>query len=174
MTMKPEFQSMFLDHYELRTLGERFADTANRRDFDGFVDLWTDNGVWEIGPPINVSFAGRTEIRAGIEGMLGRWDFFVQLPTAFDVRIRDDNAIAYWTVHEVARTKDASQGNDNLSLYLDDYVRVGGRWLFQRRRYRTIYSDAKPLAGQVFHLAPGDLDRFAGPLDTNVLSEKDK
>lgn len=159
-------------HYELRTLGERFADTANRRDFDGFVDLWTEDGLWEIGPPIDVRFTGRADIRSGIERMLGLWDFFVQLPTAFDVRIHEDKALAYWTVHEIARRKDATEGNDNLSLYLDDCVRVDGRWLFQRRCYRTIYSDSKPLNGHNFHLDPADLNRIAGPLATDRWWEK--
>lgn len=155
----------FAAHYELRTLGERFADTANRRDYGGFADLWVDEGEWEIGAPIGVSFSGRTGIRAGIERMLDRWDFFVQLPTAFDVVIGDGTARGYWTVHEVARSRDMATGNDNLSLYLDDYLHRDGVWRFVRRAYRTIYSDSKPLAGQVFHLNAADLTRLALPLE---------
>jgi hypothetical protein len=157
----------FAAHYELRTLGERFADTANRRDYDGFARLWINEGDWEIGEPINVRFSGKAEIRAGIEAMLDRWDFFVQLPAAFDVTIEGNRARGYWTVHEVARSKDAATGNDNLSLYVDDYQFGDGVWRFVRRAYRTIYSDSKPLAGQVFHLNPADLTRLAGPLEAH-------
>jgi hypothetical protein len=156
-----------IHHYALRCLGERFADCANRRDYDGFAALWHGDGAWEIGPPIDVAFNSADEIRRGIEAMLSRWDFFVQLPTAFDVQINGNMATGYWTVHEVARSADQSEGNDNLSLYLDDYRKDVDGWRFARRRYRTIYSDSKPLTGQSFHLSRDELTRIAEPLSVS-------
>jgi SnoaL-like domain len=150
------------DHYALRCLGERFADCANRHDYDGFALVWHDNGTWEIGPPINVTFTGLPAIREGIEALLGRWDFFVQLPTAFNVEISGETATGYWTVHEVARSADQASGNDNLSLYLDDYRRSQDGWRFARRRYRTVYADTKALTGQSFHLSLMDVMRLCG------------
>jgi ketosteroid isomerase-like protein len=146
-----------LNHYSLRCLGERFADCANRHDYDGFAALWHEDGVWEIGAPINVAFTGLPAIRQGIEAMLKRWDFFVQMPTAFNVQITGDSATGYWTVHEMARSADKSHGNDNLSMYLDDYRKDIDGWRFVRRRYRTIYSNNQPLTGESFQLAGAEL-----------------
>jgi ketosteroid isomerase-like protein len=142
----------FVQHYAIRSLGEVFADAANRRDYDRFANLWTDDGVWEIGEPINVRFERRDGIRAGVQQMLARWDFFVQMPHAFNAQIDGDRATACWTVHEVARSMDRELGNSNLSLYLDELVRTPQGWRFAKRRYRTLYSDQARLLGQSFPL----------------------
>jgi ketosteroid isomerase-like protein len=156
-----------LDEYSVRRLGEMFADAANRREYDRFASLWTDDGLWEIGEPIEVQFEGRAGIRSGIEQMLGRWDFFAQMPHAFSAEIDGDRAVAYWTMQEVARSADMAQGNSNIALYLDELVRVEGAWKFRSRRYRTIYSDSAPLTGQTFHIASADLHRIgAEHIDT--------
>jgi uncharacterized protein (TIGR02246 family) len=144
----------FIEHYEIRCLGEAFADAANRQDFARFAQLWTEDGVWDIGSPINVRFDGQAAIREGIERMLSRWDFFVQMPHAPNVRIYGDRATACWTVHEVARSADKAFGNNNLSLYLDDLVRTPRGWRFHTRRYCTVYSDASVLTGESFALPP--------------------
>lgn len=146
-----------LQHYAIRTLGEALADAAYRHDYQRFAALWMEDGLWEIGPPIDIAFKGRRNIRSGFEVMLGRWDFFVQMPHAFDVRIDGNRATATWAVHEVARTTDLAIGNNNYSLYLDDIVRTSAGWRFARRRYRTIYSDRAPLHGQSLHLTKDEL-----------------
>jgi ketosteroid isomerase-like protein len=141
-----------IQRYAIRCVGEAFADAANRHDFDRFAELWTDEGVWDIGAPINVRFEGRAAIREGIEKMLGRWDFFVHMPHAFDVSINGDRAKSCWTVHEVARSADKAIGNSNLSLYFDELVRTSEGWRFTSRRYRTIYADETALTGVSFSL----------------------
>lgn len=145
------------EHYAVRLVGEAFADAANRHDHDAFAALWLPDGVWDIGPPIGVTFTGREAIRGAIEELLGRWDFFVQMPHAFSCEIQGNRATASWTIHEMARTRDLVVGNTNVSLYLDDLARTGGIWRFKRRRYRTIYSDQTPLTGHSFHLTPDEL-----------------
>ena len=69
-----------LDEHALRRLGDAFADAANRREYDRFADLFTEDGAWQIGPPLDVAIVGHTEIRRGVEQMIGRWDFFTQMP----------------------------------------------------------------------------------------------
>jgi ketosteroid isomerase-like protein len=135
-------------HYAIRMLGESFADAANQRDFERFAQLWTENGVWAIGAPINVKFTGQPAIRQAVEQLLNRWDFFVQMPHAPVIKIDGQTATACWTVQEIARTKDLSQGNSNLSFYHDVLVNTPMGWRFLSRRYQTIYSDPSPLVGQ--------------------------
>ncbi len=142
------------DHLEIQSLGYRFADAANRRDHAAFAALWTDDGLWQIGDPINVRFEGKAVIAQAIGELLGRWDFFVQLPHAPVIELTGNRATARWTMQEVARTRDKSRGNYNLSLYHDELVRVQGHWLFKTRLYQTLYVDETPLPGQTFPAGP--------------------
>lgn len=138
------------DTLEIQNLGYRFADAANRRDYPAFKALWADAGVWHIGAPINLHFDGREAIGQAIETLLGRWEFFVQLPHAPVITLAGDTATARWTVMEQARTLDRKTGNVNLSFYDDELVRDGGQWRFLKRAYATRYADETPLAGRAW------------------------
>lgn len=131
----------------IEDLGHRFADAANHRDYDAFAALWTEDAVWQILPPIDVRFTARREIRAAIENLLGRWDFFVQMPHAPVVELEGDRARSRWTVQEIARSADRTRGNFNLAFYHDELVRLDGRWLYAHRTYHTRYFDDSPLPG---------------------------
>ena len=45
----------------------RFTDAVNQRDIAGFRELWTDDAVWEIGPPFQSRAEGLDE-RGGQPG----------------------------------------------------------------------------------------------------------
>ncbi|MEQ8037099.1 nuclear transport factor 2 family protein [Xanthomonas sp. WHRI 6106] len=51
------------DESAIRALVARFADTCIRADHDGFKALWTDDGIWEIGAPFNVSAKASKPLR---------------------------------------------------------------------------------------------------------------
>lgn len=140
------------DIIEIQNLGYKFADSANRKDYEAFAALWAEEGVWQIGDPINVRFDSKASISKAISKMLGLWDFFVQLPHAPVIEINGDRATSRWTVNEVARTADKSHGNYNLSMYNDELVRRNGQWLYTKREYRTLYSDDSPLRGKKFEI----------------------
>ena len=74
----------------IQELGYRFADSANHNWFEKFAELWTDDGVWHIGPPINVHFQGKKQISQAIRQMLSRWDFFIQMPNAPVIDFKSD------------------------------------------------------------------------------------
>ena len=40
------------DELAIRALGYAFTDAVNRRDAAAFESLWDENGVWEIGAPL--------------------------------------------------------------------------------------------------------------------------
>ena len=140
----------------LRYLGERFADFINSYDYDGLSRLWHADGVWEIGLPINSAFQTATAKRQDIGTMLGRWDFFVKLPTAIHFEIHGHAATGYYTVHEIARSTNLVERNDNLSLCRDYYRLAVDHWRFARRKYCTIYADTKLHTGQNVKLSPAD------------------
>jgi ketosteroid isomerase-like protein len=134
------------DHLEIVQLGHRFADAANRRDYDAFVALWTPDGVWHVGAPLNVRFPA-SEMRRAIEQMLAQWDYFFQMPHAPVVEIHGDRATSRWTVQELARPKGKASGHANVSMYFDRLERRDGRWRYAFRDYNFLYVDESPLNG---------------------------
>jgi ketosteroid isomerase-like protein len=138
------------DEILIRDLTYSYADAANRVDATLFASLWTEEGQWLIGPPINLAFQGRENIVQAFRQLLGRWDFFVQQPVGGNLTIEGDRATAYFYVNEVARGKDGI-GNYNLAQYADQLVKREGKWYFQQRDYRVIYLDQAPLKGTAFH-----------------------
>lgn len=136
------------DEMAIRSLADKFSDAANRKDGEMFQSLWTDDGEWIIGPPVNMEFAGRESMEPSVIHMLDLWDFFVQLTGPGVVLIEGDTAHARFYVNEIARGKDG-RGNYNLSMYEDELVKQQDRWYFRKRTYHTIYQDAPDYQGVV-------------------------
>jgi SnoaL-like domain len=63
------------DRVEIEALRGEFTDAGMLRDYDRFASLFTADAVWRI-PAVDVEFAGREEIRAGIERLEeGLWNY---------------------------------------------------------------------------------------------------
>lgn len=138
-----------LDESEIRNTIYRFSDAANRKDGEQFQSLWAKEGVWKIGPPINVEFKGKENMGASVIKMLGLWDFFVQMPSALVIQVNGDTATARVYVNEVARRSDDKHGNYNLSMYEDELIKEDGKWVFIKRTYHTVYQDAPDYKGLI-------------------------
>jgi hypothetical protein len=65
------------DRVEIEALPGEYTDAAMTRDYDRFTSLFTPAAVLRI-PETGIELAGREEIRAGIEQMQAKWEFFVQ------------------------------------------------------------------------------------------------
>jgi hypothetical protein len=97
-------------------------------------------------PHIDVEFVGRSEIRAGIERLQARWDYFVQTVHPGSVHLDGDTATGRTYVQEFGRSRDG-QSYLNYALYHDRYLRTGDGWKFADRRYEIRYVDTTPLTG---------------------------
>ncbi len=146
-----EIKSLMLvkDEMDIRALADKFSDAANRIDSTAFQALWAKDGIWKIGPPINMEFKGKENMGASVSHMLGLWDFFVQMNGPGVITINGDKATARFYVNEIARKADDKSGNYNLSMYEDELVKENGKWLFVKRSYHTIYQDAPVYKGLI-------------------------
>lgn len=140
------------DEMEIRALADKFSDAANRKDGALFQSLWATEGVWRIGPPINMEFKGKENMADSVMHMLGLWDFFVQLTGPGVIQVQGEEATARFYVNEIARKTDDQSGNYNLSMYEDRLIKDNGQWLFLERTYHTIYQDAPHYTGLVQQL----------------------
>ncbi|MEX3014023.1 nuclear transport factor 2 family protein [Gymnodinialimonas hymeniacidonis] len=139
--------AQYLEEEKIRGLASLFADAANRVDADQFASLWLEDSVWQIGPPIDKTFEGRSEIVQAFKGLLlKQWEFFVQMPNAHVINIEANQATARSYVNEIARAKDGTT-NFNLAVYFDELVRDEEKWKFKRRDYRVLYQDSSPIKG---------------------------
>ncbi len=134
------------DREALRALRGAFADAANLRDYDRFAALFAEGAVWDI-PDMKARFDGPAAIRAGIERMLGLWEFFVQ--TTHDGVLDGDGDEAYGRayVSEIGRFHEGGS-QLNYAVYDDRFVRTPLGWRFASRSYHFLYVDESPLAGR--------------------------
>jgi uncharacterized protein (TIGR02246 family) len=133
------------DRVEIEALRGEFTDAGMMRDFDRFAALFTPDGVWRI-PDADVEFAGRKEIRAGIERLQGLWEYFVQTVHPGTVQVEGDTAVGRAYVAEFGRMRDGSS-HRNHSVYHDRYRRTPDGWRFAERSYEVLYLDTTPLTG---------------------------
>ena len=102
---------------------------------------------------INTEFISRQEIRAGIEGLQGLWDYLVQTAHPGTIQLPGDTASGRAYISEFGHMRDGSS-HLNYAVYHDRYQRTPDGWKFTERVYEVRYLDTTPLAGSAPH-APG-------------------
>jgi ketosteroid isomerase-like protein len=142
-----DFQAV-ADRVEIEALRAEFTDAGMMHDYDRFASSFTEDGVWRI--PGVTEFTSRAEIRAGVERLQGRWEYFVQNAHPGAVEIDGDTARGRAYIAEFGRLHDGSSYS-NFALYHDRYRRTPDGWKFAERSYEVRYLDTTPLAGS----APG-------------------
>ena len=147
------------DDAAIRNLCYRFSNCVISRDASVFRTLWTEDGVWDIAPPMNVHLEGADKIAEGFSHLMASWEFFVQMPHGGEIEIQGDRATATWLMNEVgkpvAKPGEPAKGHFNYSTYTDELVKQNGAWKFKKRDYRFLYLDETPLAGQIIATTEG-------------------
>lgn len=133
------------DLVEIEALRGEIVDAATARDYDRFASLFTVDGAWRM-PHIATEFVSREVIRAGVERMLGQWEYFVQTAHPGTVRLDGDIASGRAYLQELGRLKDGRSGL-NFGVYHDRYRRTAEGWRFVERVYEMQYVDMSTLAG---------------------------
>jgi hypothetical protein len=143
---------MVEDEVAIRNLAARFTDAVNERDVDAFRKLWTDDAVWEIGPPLSARADGVGTIAEMFVRLLEPKTLFIQLTHSGVINFTDnDSATARFTERE--RGKGLHDYYENLAVYRDELVRAPNVWRFKSRKYEYRYLDTSAFSGAVF--APG-------------------
>jgi uncharacterized protein (TIGR02246 family) len=134
------------DRVEIEALRGEFTDAGMMDDYDRFASLFTPDGVWRI-PAVNAEFAGREQIRAGIEQLkTGLWDYLLQTTHPGTIQLDGDTASGRAYVLSFGQMRDGSS-HLNYSVYHDHYQRTPDGWKFTERVDEVQYLDTTPLAG---------------------------
>ena len=111
------------DGEAIRTLVHQYCDRVCNNDQSAWLDLWTDDGVWDIGRgPVCGREAIGTATTNGDVGD-GRWYF-----------------------NEFAKAKSGA-ALFYLGYYDDTYRSVGGEWRFASRTLTWLYQGPPDLSG---------------------------
>jgi uncharacterized protein (TIGR02246 family) len=138
------------DRVEIEALRGEFTDAGMMRDYDRFASLFTPDGVWRI-PAVDVEFAGRQQIRAGVEHLEEElWNYLLQSTHPGTIQLDGDTASGRAYVLSFGHMR---QGGSHLnySVYHDRYTRTPDGWKFTERVDEVQYVDTTPLAGSPPH-----------------------
>lgn len=134
------------DRIEIEALRGEFTDAGMMNDFDRFASLFTPDAVWRV-PAVNAEFAGREEIRAGIERLKTElWDYLVQTTHSGSISLDGDTATGRSYVLSFGRLLEGDS-HLNYSVYYDRYQRTPDGWKFTERVDEVMYLDTTPLTG---------------------------
>ncbi|HEY7487271.1 MAG TPA: nuclear transport factor 2 family protein [Streptosporangiaceae bacterium] len=140
-----DFQAI-ADRVEIEALRAEFTDAGMMNDYDRFAALFTPDGVWRV-PAVNAEFAGREEIRAGIERLKeSLWDYLVQTTHPGPIELAGDTAHGRAYVLSFGQFRDGGS-HLNYSVYYDRYQRTPDGWKFAERVDEVKYVDTTPLTG---------------------------
>jgi ketosteroid isomerase-like protein len=133
------------DRVEIEALRGEFTDAVMMGDYERVASLFTADGVVRI-PHINAEASSREEIRAGVERLQARLDYFVQNTHPGTIQLDGDTASGGAYISELVRFRDGSS-ELNYAVYHDRYRRTPDGWRFAERVYEVRYLDTTPLAG---------------------------
>ena len=138
-----------------------YSAYLDARDYDGYVGLFTEDGVWQNG---DTRREGRAEIRAMLTGLFGEPDpDFVNLSSFhqignFEIDVDGDTASAKSRFVFVWRGEGGAPTPALSGQYHDELVRVDGQWKIKRRVDHTIMPTAEEWVAEIRRRGLGTLD----------------
>ena len=122
------------DQMAIRTLHDSYGDAVFRRDADQWGGNWAEDGLWHL---MGTDVKGRDAIVGLWVGAMAGFTFVAFFSQVGAIEITGDRATGRVFTHEVLETSDGTISRP-VGRYDDEYVRHGGRWLFQSRRYSLL------------------------------------
>ncbi len=135
------------DADSIRRLLYAYGDAVLVRDEAAWGSLWTDDGVWELGPDRTIR--GRAAIVDHWRDSIGKYRHVVQLYLSSTATIDGDDASGRAYLVEL---NDPVEGERRVFVgwYDDTYRRTSDGWKFSARALRRLYSGAPDLSGTFF------------------------
>lgn len=131
------------DEQAIRALILRYADLLTARDFDGYVQLFTPDGVWQNGPIVH---RGRADIKDMLvkmfpdtpAGYVNTDSYMLVSNVSVDLDPDGRHAHARARQLSIMRAKSGTPTPVLAGMYEDDLVKVDGEWKFSHRNDITL------------------------------------
>lgn len=138
-----------LEIEEIRKLRVLYSHYFDGRDLDGLAGLFTEDAVCEFGPDFGGDWVGRETIRENYAKVHARHGgvahSFMHAVTNPWIEITSpDRARGRCYLLDINTT--VPRGENPLTLlgiYVDDYLKVGGRWYIDRTRIDFLWPDRR-------------------------------
>ncbi|MDH3755696.1 MAG: nuclear transport factor 2 family protein [Acidimicrobiia bacterium] len=139
------------DHDAIRDLTHRYADAVCRCDADAWGATWAPDGVWDMGGGRVVE--GRDAVVQTWTAAMGGFHAVMHFITNGTATLGGDSGTGRWYVNEYLALPDG--GRTSFYAYYDDeYVRIGGNWLFGRRTLVPLYAGPTDLSAPFLLATP--------------------
>jgi ketosteroid isomerase-like protein len=122
------------DQLAIRALHDGYADAVFRRDAADWGSNWAEDGRWDL---MGTTVEGRDAIVTLWNGAMGGFTFVAFFSQCAAIEIDGDSATGRVFTHEVLETVEGTMSRP-VGRYDDHYVKRGGRWLYQERRYNLL------------------------------------
>ncbi len=129
------------DREAIRDLILAYAVRLDARDFDGYVELFAENGSWQNGSTIR---QGRDEIRAMLVGIYGDQaeidtsDPSYRIVSNIEIALEGDRATARSRQLTIMRGEGGAPNPVLSGIYEDELVRENGEWKILHRTDRVV------------------------------------
>jgi len=124
------------DELAIQRVITEYAVRLDALDLEGYLELFADNGIWQVG---QTQRRGRDEIRAMLEGLYGEaeiepfgYDQF-RMVGNFQIEVDGDTATARSRHIEFVRGERGNPSAILSGLYVDEFVREDGAWKIAHR-----------------------------------------
>lgn len=125
------------DILAITDLVHRQVAAVLRRDPAAWGATWTEGGSWKI-DLFDQPLQGRAAMVEVFSQIIARFDFVAMSAFVTDIAVAGDRATG--TAYSQEFMFPSSGGQKLLcGCFHDSYVRSGGGWLFQSRRYETLH-----------------------------------
>ena len=129
-----------------------YSANLDARDYDGYVGLFTEDGVWQNG---STRREGHAEIREMLSGLFGEVEEdYVNLSSFhlisnFEVDVDGDTASAKSRFVFFMRGEGGSPTPELSGQYHDELVRVDGTWKIARREDHTVMPTSEEWVAEI-------------------------
>ena len=132
--------SELADRLAITELINRSVAAVMRKDVAGWGSTWAEDSSWKI-DMLDEPARGRDAIVAIYAAIIQKFAFVSMTAFPTELAIDGDSATGKVYSQELMFPKEGGQ-KILVGCFHDDYVRMGGGWLFRARRYETLYRAA--------------------------------
>lgn len=126
------------DRLAIRELVESYNDAVMRFDKDAWAANWREDATWSL--PGAGDMVGRANFVPVWQQAMSAFSFVGFFASAGPIVVEGDRAHGTWYQQEFLHQKDGVK-RAVTGRYEDDYVKVGGRWYFQKRVYSVLHAE---------------------------------
>ena len=140
------------DQLAIQRLITEYAVRLDAKDLAGYVDLFTENGIWQTG---NTQRHGRAEIMQMLQGLYGKTEVEpfgykgFRMVGNFQVEVDGDHATARSRHVEYERGPKGNPTAILAGLYVDEFERVNGEWKIAHRTDYPVMPTAEEWRAQI-------------------------